>query len=91
MQMAREGKGKTLQVRVDQETAERFAAIARARRMSESELLRLTIHEMLRDAEKNVDMLKAKLREEFEQASAALDSITRTQSSTEQNAAASDR
>ncbi|WP_280247614.1 ribbon-helix-helix protein, CopG family [Nocardia abscessus] len=89
--MAREGKGKTLQVRVDQDTADRFAAIARARRMSDSELLRLTIHEMLRNAEKNVDMLKAKLREEFEQATAALDSITRTQSGTEQDSTASDR
>ncbi|MGN2642504.1 hypothetical protein ACWEKT_33840 [Nocardia takedensis] len=77
--MAQQGKGRTLQVRVDPETAEKFAAVARARRLTESDLLRTTIYEMLRNTEKNVDMLKAQLREEFEQAAAALDSLAQEQ------------
>lgn len=67
--------GKTLQARVDKQTADKFAAVARARRMSESELLRVTINAMLRDAESNVDMLKDALRREFEANMNAIDSI----------------
>ncbi|MBF6216409.1 hypothetical protein IU436_29485 [Nocardia farcinica] len=70
------GKTKTLQVRVDEETARHFAAIARARRMTESQLLRATISEMLRSSESNVDVLKAELRAEFEAAEAALDELS---------------
>lgn len=74
--MARSGgKTKTLQVRVDEETAHRFNLVARARRMNESELLRVTIEEMLRKSETNVDVLKAELRREFEETQAALDEL----------------
>ncbi|MEV0711588.1 hypothetical protein [Nocardia aurea] len=67
--------GRTLQVRVDDETARKFAVVARARRMTESELLRVTINNMLRETENNVDMLKAKLRAEFEEATRDLDEL----------------
>ncbi len=62
----------TLQARVDPDTAMRFAAIAMARGVSESALLREAIDNLIRAASTEIGELQDSLRREYESAARAL-------------------
>lgn len=66
------GKTKTLQARVDHDTAERFAVVAQARGMTDSQLLREAIDNVLRAASAGADDLQEALRRQYEDARKAL-------------------
>ena len=72
-------KGKTLQLRVNADYARRFAAVARARGLTESGLLKVGADNVLAEAEGDIDALKAQVREQYEaakkQALAELDAL----------------
>ncbi|HUO37864.1 MAG TPA: hypothetical protein VMU34_08495 [Mycobacterium sp.] len=72
-------KGKTLQLRVNADYARRFAAVAKARGLSESALLKVGADKVLAEAEADIDALKAQVREQYEaakkQALAELDAL----------------
>ncbi len=72
-------KGKTLQLRVSADYARRFAAVAKARGLTESGLLKVGADHVLAEAEGDIDALKAQVREQFEaakrQALAELDAL----------------
>lgn len=53
---------KVLQVRVDNETAHRFSALAAATGMSETALLRKAVEDALIEAEGQIDVLQEQLR-----------------------------
>lgn len=65
-------EGKTVQARVDGDTARKFSAIARARNMTDSQLVRYAIDLMIREAAKDLDKLQEALRRDFEDAKLAL-------------------
>lgn len=51
-------RNRTLQVRVDTATGKRFSALAAVLGITESELLKRAVDEILRDAGKKIDVLK---------------------------------
>jgi hypothetical protein len=72
-------KGKTLQLRVNADYARRFAAVAKARGLTESGLLKVGADKVLAEAEGDIDALKAQVRAQYEaakrQALAELDAL----------------
>lgn len=56
-------KSATFQVRVDAARAERFAALAKAMDMTQAQLLRQAVDELLANAESNIDALRDLIEE----------------------------
>ncbi len=77
-------KGKTLQLRVNADYARRFAAVAKARGLSESALLKVGADKVLAEAEADIDALKAQVRAQYDaakkQALAELDTLVSLES-----------
>jgi hypothetical protein len=66
-------KTKALQARVDEDFAKRFSAIALARGMKDSDLVRESLEATVRSADESIDDLRAALQREYEAAQRALD------------------
>lgn len=65
--MRMDGHGvRTLQTRVDADTARHFSTLARETGVSESELLRQAVRKLLAEAQDHVDALKERLRTQLD-------------------------
>ncbi|MFT0661959.1 hypothetical protein ACMHYS_28915 [Rhodococcus erythropolis] len=66
-------KQKTLQARVDEDFAARFSALALARGITDSDLVRESLEATVNSATESIEDLRAALRREYEAAQKALD------------------